>query len=123
MPPQPIDAQVIAQEVASVDAMLAQLHVQVGMDLRTELVMAFLPLLQETLRTLPPALEAGDADQVINLSHKLKGAALQLGAERLASGCREIELAGRQGLMGHAESSFGEVRQLSLGLLSGLRAH
>ncbi|GAA5786849.1 hypothetical protein GCM10007860_22780 [Chitiniphilus shinanonensis] len=118
-----IDAQTIALEVASVDAMLAQLHRQVGMDLRAELVAAFLPLLQETLQTLPPALAAGDADEIINLSHKLKGAALQLGAQRLASSCRDIEMAGRQGLLGDAESSFGQVRQLSLGLLSGLRLH
>ncbi|WP_187359868.1 Hpt domain-containing protein [Chitinolyticbacter meiyuanensis] len=113
----------IEAELASVEAMMAQLRSQVGMDLRAELIAAFVPLLQDTLSRLPPALAGGDADSVIRLSHKLKGAALQLGAERLASGCQQIEAAGRQGQLQLAEATFAGVRDLSHGLLLGFSAH
>ncbi|WP_255990294.1 Hpt domain-containing protein [Chitinolyticbacter albus] len=110
-------------ELASVEAMMVQLRSQIGLDLRDELIAAFVPLLEETLSRLPPALDGGDADSVIRLSHKLKGAALQLGAEQLASGCQQIEVAGRQGQLQLAQATFVGVRDLSQGLLLGFNAH
>ncbi|UXY13933.1 Hpt domain-containing protein [Chitiniphilus purpureus] len=109
-------------ELASVERALTEVRMQIGMDLRAELLGAFLPLLQETMQRLPVALAAGEAEQAVRYAHKLKGAALQLGAGQLADGCRQIEAAARGGLLDTAAAALPRVLQLGHGLLSRLKS-
>ena len=57
----------------------------------------FLNTVPELVRALQHAVDAADTQQVKQLSHKLKGNCLSLGANRMAAACHALEAAALQG--------------------------
>ena len=83
-----------------------------------ELVAVFLDDSPEQVRRLAEAVARTDAREVTSAAHRLKGAAANLGADRLAELCRELEAIGREGRaaefagrLGVIEDVFDQVRR------------
>jgi HPt (histidine-containing phosphotransfer) domain-containing protein len=86
-----------------------------------ELVMLFLDAAPETLTALEDALRAGDPVRAARSAHALKGAALQMGARRLADLCGSLEdgvatASGSGEILGQVKAEFENVRRELRGL-------
>ena len=84
---------VLQQELQDIERMFAELTQIVGMDMQDELLALFFPTLDECLNGLNQAIATDDTAQIIGFAHKLKGAAGQLGATKLATHSKNIEMA------------------------------
>ncbi len=69
--------------------------------------------------SLYQALEAGDTDELRKAAHSFKGSCGNIGAQRLAEMCSQVEEAGRKGalenvseLVEHIAQEFEEVKKL-----------
>jgi CheY-like chemotaxis protein len=65
-------------------------------------IQLFLQTVPDLVTALSAAVAAGDAAQVKQLSHKLKGNCLSLGATRMAAVCHAVELAAAAGRIEHS---------------------
>ncbi|WP_297573806.1 PAS domain S-box protein [uncultured Deefgea sp.] len=111
----------LQQELLDIDRMFDELKQAVGMDMKEELLALFFPTLDECVTGLTPAITAGDAAQVIGFAHKLKGAAAQLGAAKMAVYCKAIEQAAKNNDFESAMAQFALVQSLAVGLSQQLR--
>ncbi|MHC4521749.1 MAG: response regulator [Planctomycetota bacterium] len=75
-----------------------------------EFMPAYLDTAQEHMAMLTAAVEAGQAKEIARLAHALRGAALNLGANRLAQAAHELERAGRRADMATATGVLPDVR-------------
>lgn len=80
-----------------------------GEDLLSELIDDFLEHAPARLAGLRQALDRGDADQLRNRAHFLKGSVGYLGARGLHSLCAQVEEQARRGALGPARSLLPEV--------------
>ena len=83
-----------------------------------EVISVFQSDTQARIRTLHPALAAGDAARLRAQAHAIKGSAAQVGARQVAEISREIEVAAVAGDLGRVagllpalESEFSAVRR------------
>ncbi|WP_288841498.1 PAS domain S-box protein [uncultured Deefgea sp.] len=111
----------LQQELLDIDRMFNELKQAVGMDMKEELLALFFPTLDECISGLSPAIVVGDSVQMVSLAHKLKGAAAQLGATKMATYCKAIEMAAKNNDFGSAMTQFALVQSLGLGLSKQLR--
>ncbi|QKJ67861.1 PAS domain S-box protein [Deefgea piscis] len=111
----------LQQELLDIDRMFNELKQAVGMDMKDELLALFFPTLDECITGLSPAIAAGDSVQVVSLAHKLKGAAAQLGATKMATYCKAIEMAAKNNDFESAAAQFALVQPLGVGLTQQLR--
>ncbi|MGI9145103.1 MAG: Hpt domain-containing protein [Chloroflexota bacterium] len=79
-------------------------------DLLTEMIEAFLTDAPSHLEKVTDALACGDANQLANAAHALKGGAAYLGADDLQHLCLELETLGRSGLTGGGVVSAEPLR-------------
>jgi signal transduction histidine kinase/CheY-like chemotaxis protein/CHASE3 domain sensor protein/HPt (histidine-containing phosphotransfer) domain-containing protein len=63
--------------------------------MRTEMLVRFMRHQHEDHDALARAIEQVDLEEVVHASHRMKGAARVIGAERLAAACNRVEAAGR----------------------------
>ncbi len=73
-------------------------------------VASFLDRTPEDLAHLNEAVSDHDTEAVAAQAHRLRGTALNLGADRLADGCAELEAAGRSGHLEQGENLMIRVR-------------
>ena len=71
---------------------------------------------------LQQALTAGDAEELRQAAHTLKSGSANLGGQRLAARCRELEALGRDGRLPDAAAKFAEVEQEFAGFITALEA-
>jgi len=88
-------------------AMLAELRSM--RDILPELIEMFRSEVRVRLDTLRVALETGDAEQVRQLAHGVRGAAASMGGSALAAACGHLEAIGRAGTVEGAEALLPEV--------------
>ncbi len=83
-----------------------------------ELVQTFLAETPEQMQAIDAAVEADDADALVRPAHTLKSSSATVGAMRLSSVARELEMAGRSGSLEpsareHVETAHTEWRAAS----------
>ncbi len=116
------DAHLVLQlELKDIDHMFTELTQAVGMDMKDELLALFFPTLDECSEGLHQAIPAGDTTSIISFAHKLKGAAGQLGATRLAGHSKAIEIAAKNNDMAVAQSEFVALQFLAQKVSEQLR--
>ena len=71
---------------------------------------------------LQQALSAGDAEELRQAAHTLKSSSANLGGQRLAARCRELETLGRDGRLPEAAAKFAEVEDEFAGFVVALEA-
>ena len=71
---------------------------------------------------LQQALTSGDAEELRQAAHTLKSSSANLGGQRLAARCRELENLGRDGRLPDAAAKFAEVEQEFAGFVVALEA-
>ena len=108
-------------ELSDIDRMFVELTAAVGMDMRDELLALFFPTLDECVAGLVAAIPAAETTVIIGFAHKLKGAAAQLGASRLAAYSRAIEVAAKNADMAEAAQQFELTQALGVALAARLR--
>ena len=106
----------LAADVADVGQAFAELHKNLGMDVRDELLALYFPTQGDCLLQLVAALDGEDASAACHWAHKLKGAAAQLGAKRLPALCLEIERACGVGDLASARRRVAALETLTEGL-------
>ena len=70
---------------------------------------AFLAEVPDTLTTLRAAVADGAAHRVLELAHRLRGAASNLGANQLATACADLELAAKHDAPADTGAALGRV--------------
>ena len=82
-----------------------------------EIVQLFVQVSHEDLDKLLSAIENRDARQVFEISHSIKGAAVNLGFQDIADIAREMELNARQDILDGADAKYitlkGQIDSLS----------
>jgi len=91
-----IDAMIVAE--------LQKIHGSGDVDLFIEIADQFLTLVPAWIRNLKTAIESEDLDDVRYQAHKLRGLCQQIGAERMAEVCRDLESS-------EDESPDGQLKQ------------
>ena len=88
------------------EAVLTELTETTGGDIAfvRELIETFLADTPAQLEAMTAAVEADDADALVRPSHTLKSSSATVGAMRLSSVARELEMAGRTGSLEPAVS-------------------
>jgi HPt (histidine-containing phosphotransfer) domain-containing protein len=86
-----------------------------------ELLVEFIALAQATAPTLLAGAAAGPSEALARAAHSLKGAALNVGADVIAGGCRQLEEGARGGagaaeLLGAAQLVAAAVAELAAAL-------
>jgi HPt (histidine-containing phosphotransfer) domain-containing protein len=81
-------------------------------DLLMELVGTFKGDTEVRLQMLREAVAAGDVESVRKAAHSMKGSAAQMGADDIASACREIETAVDEGCADRLQELAAHVEQL-----------
>ena len=71
---------------------------------------------------LQQALTAGDAEELRQAAHTLKSSSANLGGQRLAARCRELEALGRDGRLPDAAAKFAQVEHEFAGFVVALEA-
>ena len=71
--------------------------------------LAFLAEVPDTLTTLRAAVADGAAHRVLELAHRLRGAASNLGANQLATACADLELAAKHDAPADTGAAPGRV--------------
>jgi HPt (histidine-containing phosphotransfer) domain-containing protein len=71
----------------------------------------FVAEVPDDLRTLGVMIESGDAHGVWQLAHRLKGAALNLGASQVGTVALELETIGKSGDLADARQTFTRLEQ------------
>ncbi|MBM3115455.1 Hpt domain-containing protein [Jeongeupia naejangsanensis] len=115
-PPPPPDLQ---HELAAIDATFATLALDLGQDLRAELLDAYWPTHEACLSEIGLALQQGQHYLAERAAHQLKGACAQIGAVGMAALCRTIELAARESRL--AGEAHADLVVLATGVESALR--
>jgi HPt (histidine-containing phosphotransfer) domain-containing protein len=97
------------------ERILTELGETTGDDLAfvRELVETYLADTPAQLGAMTTAVEAGDADALVRPAHTLKSSSSTVGATRLSSIARELEMAGRSGSLeaavrGRLEAAYSE---------------
>ncbi len=108
-------------ELKDITQMFVELAQAVGMDMKDELLALFFPTLDECIEGLQQAIPDGDITNVISFAHKLKGAAGQLGAARIAACSKAIEMAAKNNDLGAAKTEFVSLQALALKVGEQLR--
>ena len=80
-----------------------------GKEMVEPILEAFWESNDELADALGRALSAADADAIGKAAHALKGSASNLGATQLSETAREIELAGKQGDLAAARTSYDRL--------------
>ncbi len=75
-----------------------------------EIVQLFIQVSQEDLAKLCSAIAARDAKQVFEVSHSIKGAAVNLGFEEIAEIAKSIELNARQDSLAGVEDGYANLK-------------
>ncbi|MGL6041861.1 MAG: Hpt domain-containing protein, partial [Deefgea sp.] len=101
--------------------MFTELTQAVGMDMKDELLALFFPTLDECIEGLQQSIPAGDTTNIISFAHKLKGAAGQLGATRLAGYSKSIEMAAKGNDLALAQSELVALLVLAQKISEQLR--
>jgi HPt (histidine-containing phosphotransfer) domain-containing protein len=77
-----------------------------------ELIEAYLADGAAHIEAIGAAVDAGDADALVRPAHTLKSSSATLGAARISTTARELEMLGRSGALGSEVSDLiGRVRQ------------
>ncbi|MEP6469696.1 MAG: Hpt domain-containing protein [Chloroflexota bacterium] len=86
------------------ERILAEVRETTGDDIGfvQELVETYLADTPGQLEAMTAAVEADDADALIRPAHTLKSSSATVGALRLSSAARDLEMAGRSGTLDHA---------------------
>ncbi len=63
-----------------------------------EMLVEFMEIANDQLRKISEVIEQGNSEELAKLAHSLKGASLNLGAERVSTIALELEKAGKEGL-------------------------
>ncbi|WP_255573673.1 PAS domain-containing hybrid sensor histidine kinase/response regulator [Deefgea tanakiae] len=108
-------------ELKDITQMFIELEQAVGMDMKDELLALFFPTLDECVEGLQQAIPGGDTTSVVSFAHKLKGAAGQLGAARLAGYSKAIEVAAKSGDLEVAAKEFVSLQALGAKISERLR--
>ena len=77
----------------------------------TEIVRLFIEVSQEDLTKLQSAIEHGNARETFEVSHSIKGAAVNLGFEDIAEVARGIELDARQDSLAGAVERYAILKE------------
>ncbi|MBM5570496.1 MULTISPECIES: PAS domain-containing hybrid sensor histidine kinase/response regulator [Deefgea] len=112
---------VLQLELKDITQMFAELAQAVGMDMKDELLALFFPTLDECVEGLQQAIPAADVTNVISFAHKLKGAAGQLGATRLAAYSKSVEMAAKSNDLEAAKVEFAALQALGAKISEQLR--
>ena len=102
----------VDHELRDIETMFQSLEQAVGMDMREELLALFYPTLDGCLQGLQQAIPAQDAGQIISFAHKLKGAAGQLGATRIAQQSKDIEMQAKRSELSDIAPAFDVLQTL-----------
>jgi HPt (histidine-containing phosphotransfer) domain-containing protein len=100
------------QEAAVLDeAVLDELRASVEGDRAfvVELIEAYVTDGAANIEAIASAIDAGDADALVRPAHTLKSSSATLGATRVATTARELEMIGRSGTLG---SGVGDLLAL-----------
>lgn len=108
-------------ELKDITLMFAELAQAVGMDMKDELLALFFPTLDECVDGLQLALANDDVANIISFAHKLKGAAGQLGAARLAAYSKAVEMAAKNNDLSTAKNEFVALQGLAAKISEQLR--
>ncbi|BCL74956.1 hypothetical protein JHS3_06920 [Jeongeupia sp. HS-3] len=111
----------LAAELLHIDAAFAALMRDLGQDLRAELLDAYWPTHDACLAEIGAALNEGQRYVAEQAAHQLKGACAQIGAERMAALCRQIEVALRNDAPAVACAAYVELAALGAGVESALQ--
>ncbi|WP_410498275.1 Hpt domain-containing protein [Chitinibacter sp. S2-10] len=111
---------ILRQELADIEAMLFEINTAVGIDMRADLLESYFPTQDECLLGLKEAILVVDEVQIAGFSHKLKGAAAQLGARKISSICKDIELKARKNQLDGIAKLLSELEQLCTSVKAGL---
>jgi PAS domain S-box-containing protein len=95
---------------ASLDR-LRELRVQGQPDPVSEIISLFLQQTPAYLRSLRADCEASNIDKLRRTVHALKGSCANLGIEKMAVWCRELETAARQGTLASAKTLLGRLEE------------
>jgi HPt (histidine-containing phosphotransfer) domain-containing protein len=68
------------------------------------------------LAILREELPHGDAERLLQLAHRIKGAARTIGAERLAQACERLEQAARAAASSEARQAFASLEEEAMHL-------
>lgn len=106
-----IMAPVLAQELPVLDASVMVAIRSLGgpdePDVFAEVSRLFLADVPIHLLALSAAIEGNSAESVVQVAHRLRGGALEMGALRMAPLCAAIEHAARAGSLEHAAEQAG----------------
>jgi HPt (histidine-containing phosphotransfer) domain-containing protein len=112
----------VEQELVDIQTMFNELTNAVGMDMRDELLALFYPTLDECLAGLESVAGTTDRDQIVSFAHKLKGAAGQLGATKIALTSKNIEQAAKKDEFASIPELFTELKILCSAVRAKLAA-
>ena len=113
-----------ADEVAPLDPRaLDELRAQVGDAVTAKVLAAYLAELPRHLGDMRAGVERGDAPAVFRAAHSLKGASRIIGGEELASRCRAVEEATRDGVLDGVAGRVAEIEALVPAVEDAVRAH
>lgn len=79
-------------------------------NLAREILAIYLDSSRALLDKLESSIEAGDASEIALHSHSLKGASLNVGAERMADIARQSEQAAKEGFLDPAADLLAQLR-------------
>lgn len=82
---------------------------ELGPDFVAEVVGAFMTSAQEQLQELQAAVDRKEMSAVYKCAHKLKGSAIQIGAERLGDACARMEASAKRGGSGAEPELLAEI--------------
>jgi HPt (histidine-containing phosphotransfer) domain-containing protein len=108
------------------EQVLEELRASVGDDTSflRDLIEAYLTDSAEQLAAIEAAVAADDAEALVRPAHTLKSSSATVGAMELSALARTLEMAGRDGTLGDAESAAAaqRLRSTSDTTVAGLRA-
>ena len=78
-----------------------------GPDILAKVVSLYLEKTPELLTGIRDAVSRGDADKLRNSAHSLKSSSANVGAEKVAVLCKELEMMGREAKLDNAEATVG----------------
>jgi HPt (histidine-containing phosphotransfer) domain-containing protein len=102
------DKQTVGTELVDIGRALRQLAGDV--DLLQEIVEIFLDMVPDRLAELERLIAAGDAAEVANQAHEIKGSAATFCAARLAEAASALEVSARSGSLADAQSFLARIR-------------
>lgn len=115
------DTGLLEEELKNIQLAFELLQKNIGIDMRDELLALYFPTQDECLQALQVSISAGESQTACAMAHKLKGAAAQLGAKKMAELCLAVERAAREDDLSRASALLVHLNDLAAGLRQSIQ--